>query len=249
MVRPPFRSVKGRKDTRPMAALLEKVRDFQKHPVLSKERQAALYGISTPITRRASLLATRGNGATKAAPSIDAQSSQHDDAQVPLHTTDDLLRQGASRMAGFPWHLLFGGLGALVALYTVLFVIAFACIWIGNLFQYGPTHTAYTQAVINDQAYTVQTSNINGTILVTLINNKDGTAKVYSGPSLDPHAWNDDMSGIVVTAEVGKDQPTPTITIHVIGSITYLHLFFVRPQMTFLLVPDKQAGYSVAPSS
>ena len=83
-----------------MAALFERIRDFQRHPVLSKERQTTLYGISTPITRRASLLATQGNGATKAASRADTQSSQHDDAQVPLHATGDLPRyEGSERQA------------------------------------------------------------------------------------------------------------------------------------------------------
>ena len=247
-----------------MAALLEMIRDFQTYPALSKKEQATLYGTYRPTIRRASLAAAQRNGAVKPmAKAASIADTQNGDAQIGR--SDDLdeqdisarkrgrsnATQGTYQSQGveFPWRVLFLGISIPVGIYTILFLVVAGWVSLTNTLSYGPTHTAYTSALINGQASTIQTSTINGSIYVTIINNKDGTAKVYSGPSLDPHAWNDDMSGIVVTAEVGKDQPTPTITIHVIGSITYLHLFFVRPQMTFLLVPDKQAGYSVAPSS
>jgi len=227
-----------------MAVLFERVRDFQRHPALSKERQAALYGISTPITRRASLPAAQGNGATKA--SADTQSSQHDDAQVPLHTTDDLPRlRGLKGIAGFPWHVLFGGLGALVALYTVLFGVACVCIGIGNLLQYGPIHTSYTHTTINGQPATIIASNERGDITLTIkVTQLDSSIQVgsYSGPILNPEVWNGDLSGIVVTAQVAKDGQT--ITVHLVGDPNYFHPFLVRPTQDFSLLADKQ-GYKV----
>ena len=234
-----------------MAVLCERVRDFQRHPLLSKDRQAALYGTSTPPTRRASLPAAQRNGATRPAPQVASVADTQNDEQEMLacKTGRSNVTPGTHHVVEFPWKVLLVGISIPVGIYTILFLVVAGWILLTNTLSYGPTHTAYTSTTINGQVSTIETSNINGTIYVTIINNKDGTAKVYSGPSLDPHAWNDDMSGIVVTAEVGKDRPTPTITIHVIGSINYLRLFFVRPQMTFLLVPDKQAVYSVAPSS
>jgi len=134
------------------------------------------------------------------------------------------------------------GIALLVALYTLVFLIVLVCINLSNTWNYGPTHTSYTQATINGTSDTIQTSNQNGTIYVTIINNQDGSSHTYTGPKLDPAAWNGDMNSIVATASV-KSQTT--ITVHLIGNISYFRLFFVRPEMQFSLVANGQSGYNV----
>ena len=134
------------------------------------------------------------------------------------------------------------GTASLVALYTLAFFIVLLCINLSNTWNYGPTHTSYTQATLNGVSSTIQTSNQDGMIYVTIINNQDGSSHTYTGPKLDPAAWNGDLSGIVATASV-KSQTT--ITVHLIGNISYFRLFFVRPEMQFSLVANGQSGYNV----
>lgn len=148
------------------------------------------------------------------------------------------------------WKIIFGVLSALLTtafiIYTIVFLIVAGCIAVGNAWQFGQAHTASTQATINGVPTTIITSNINNTIYVTVIS-KDGPTKMYTGPTLDPSAWNGDPGGVIATATVGKGQ-TPTITVSLIGNMNYLRPLFVRPQSTFSLVPDKQAGYKVVQS-
>jgi hypothetical protein len=256
-----------------MAALLEMLRNHQQHPAMNEHDHNTAYGIYPPKVRRASLAGTPQQAATKPAPKhthpADTQSS--DTTQVSPHDTDALENEPHASTQMIPlkgrdttnttqfqarrsfWQVTFTGLcwitGIATLLYTILFLIVAGWILLTNTFSYGPTHTAYTQAVINGEATTIQTSNVNGTILITLINDRDGTIKTYTGPALSASAWNNDLSGIVATTNVEANQATPTITVHLIGNVNYFHLLFARPQMAFQLLPDKHAGYKVVSAS
>lgn len=244
-----------------MAALLGKLRNHLDSPAMTKQERAAEYGTYTPKIQRAS------------APNLQA-SQRHPVVrpglqvaiQTPRRTTDKL--QAASQPIIQGSYASFKGLiknfiqliialiiclaGIVTIIYTLVFFVVAGCLLLGNLASYGPTHTAYTQAIINGQNTTIETSNVNGNIHITVITTaKDGSTsyKIYSGPPLDPNAWNDDMSGITATAEVAPHQINPTITVHLIGNVNYFHLLFKRPQMTLHLIPDKQAGYKVIVAS
>jgi hypothetical protein len=152
---------------------------------------------------------------------------------------------------GFPWKALLTGISIPVAIYTVLYLVLTSWILLTNTLTYGPVHTSYAQAAINGEPSVVQVSNINGAIYVTILQAQhDGSIKAstYLGPALNPSAWNGDLRGIVATVEVAKGQHIPTITVHLLGSMSYVHLFFVRPTLTFSLIPDKQASYKVVQS-
>lgn len=132
--------------------------------------------------------------------------------------------------------------GLIIGGYTIIFFIVLLWISFGNVLTYGPTHTAYTTATINGRQTLIQTSNVGGSIIVSIM--QKGMAITVSGPTLNPDAWNNDLSGIVATAQVDQGK----ITINLIGSPSYLHLFFVRPQMSFSLVVDGSGGYKLGPS-
>ena len=231
----------------------------------------------TPRVARRSLNAAQRNALKNATPSqsvsseddvpIPVQAQQNYDAPEP--TTDALgeeprtirprSRNGsATTMApyqpqktGFPWKVLLIGTTIPVVLYTVLFLILTGWIMLTNTLTYGPTHTSYTQATINGELSVIQTSNVNGTIYVTILQAQhDGRIKAstYLGPALDPSGWNGDLRSIVATVEVAKGQQNPTITIHLTGTIGYFHLLFARPTLTFSLMPDKQSGYKIVQS-
>lgn len=134
--------------------------------------------------------------------------------------------------------------GFITITYTILFFIVAGCLSLANLASYGPVHTSYTQTILNGQPTTIQASNVNGAILITLIN-QDGSAKTYAGPALQASAWNGDLNGIVATADMEQNQ----ITVHLTGGMNYLHLLFARPQMKLQLLPDKQTGYKVVIAS
>ena len=266
-----------------MAALLEKVRDHQKHPVLTEEERIAQFGTYTPTRRRASLPASQRN-----APMPKQADHLYDNnADIQTSTpriTDDLdleeeegpatgrqpiaintrrsggntnpPRAGGQHITSSQqahrsvWKVIFGFLSAVVTalfiLYTVVFLIVAGWIALSNAWQYGQAHAASTQVVIDGKPTTIITSNINHTIYVTIIS-KDGPAKMYTGAVLDASSWNNDPGSVVATASVGKGQ-TPTITISLVGSVNYIRPLFVRPQSSFSLVPDKQAGYKVVQS-
>jgi hypothetical protein len=256
-----------------MAALLEMLRNHQQHPAMNEHDRHAAYGTYPPRVRRASLAGTPQQTATRPAPKHTSPTDalDGDTVQVPLPTTDELENEphaskhlialrnrDTTDSSQFQtrrsfWQVTFTGLcwvtGIATLLYTILFLIVAGWILLTNTFSYGPTHTAYTLAVINGQATTIQTSNVNGTILITLINDRDGTIKTYTGPALSASAWNNDLSGIVATTNVEANQATPTITVHLIGNVNYFHLLFARPQMAFQLLPDKHADYKVVSAS
>lgn len=266
-----------------MAALLEKVRDHQKHPVLTEEERIAQFGIYTPARRRASLPTSQRNAPRPK--QVDSRYDNNADIQTnPTRTTDDLEledeeegsvtgrqpiaintrrggntnppRTGGQRVTSNPqtnrsvWKVIFSFLSAVVmvlfVLYTVVFLLVAGWIALSNAWQYGQAHAASTQAVIDGKPITIITSNINHTIYVTIIN-KDGSAKMYTGATLDASAWNGDPGNVIATASVGKGQ-APTITVSLVGNMNYLRPLFVRPQSSFTLVPDKQAGYKVVQS-
>lgn len=247
-------------------------RNYQHIPATYPDDEG--FGTYTPTHRRASLPAAQRTGTNRAVPTAARRGEREDyqdNDEASTCTTDDLEdeprtsrqlmvsptgrgtknTQGTSQpqSARSPWKTLCIGIGIPVGIYTLLFVIVAGWILLINTLQYGPTHTAYTQATIKGQASTIVTSNINNTIYVTIINQKNGTSHTYTGPMLDPNAWGGDTNGIVATAEIEQGQAAPTITVHLVGDMNYFHLFFVRPQMTFLLVPDTQSGYKVVASS
>ena len=129
----------------------------------------------------------------------------------------------------------------LVVVYTVVFWSVLGVSDLYNTWSYGPTHTAYLTTTMNGVSSTIQTSNQNGTIYVTIINNQDGSSHTYTGPKLNPDTWNDDMNSIVATASV---HPNQKITIHLLGTVNYFRLLR-RPEASFSLVPDGQGSYKV----
>ncbi len=158
-------------------------------------------------------------------------------ALAPMGQTQMQKRIDGKRLVG----ILVGILSIFLIIYTITFFIVLGCITAYNTLNYGPTHTAYTTAVLNGTTSTIQTSNQGGTIYVMITVN--GSSQTYTGPNLNlnPDAWNRDVNSVVATAEVGKDQ---RITIHLLGNVNYFRPFFVRPEAKFLLVPDRQ-GYKV----
>ena|SRR5579859_4462342 len=164
--------------------------------------------------------------------------------------TDDLSTAHHSVLrAGRGWWQIawIGGMGATVALYSLMFVVVAGWISLTNTLQYGPVHTTYTVTKLSGQDATIISSNQAGDITITVkIHQNDGSLLIrsYQGPALSADTWNGDLGSIVVTSAVAGDGQT--IKVSLLGSVNYLHLFFVRPSATFSLVPDKQAGYKVA---
>lgn len=235
-----------------METLLTKLRDFQKTPIMTRQEQAEQFGVYEPRVRRASLPKYTVN--PKQATRNNYQDDEDESTEIidVLPHTEDLvvIQQQPNNQTPrkhSPWKALLIGAGIPVALYTIIFLIVAGWITISNTWQYGPVHTAYTTTIINNTPSTIITSNTNNTIYVTIINQKDGSSKTYTGPALDANTWGNDINEIVATAEVKtqKGQTTPTININLIGQVNYFHLLFARPQMHFTLVPDKQAGYKV----
>ena len=237
--------------------LATKQRNYQVHPLNEPSTSA-------PLVRRASAVqrnttgshTTQHEGATATSTSIFVD----DDEPVASHVVTSAklpntpiagTKSGTTsgRMAPGQW---YSGLpilvqlllcsGALVALYSIVFLVGCMGINISNTLAYGPTHTAYTTATLDGEPSTIVTSNIGGTISVTIIHQKDGSAKTYPGPTLNADAWNNDLGSIVATTQVS---PQGTIKVDLVGSPSYFHLFFWRPTMQFSLVPDGQGGYKV----
>lgn len=242
-------------------------------PALNAQERAELYGIQAVPTQRASRQPQRKRvrrdspkTATTTIAVADVQDYDDENNETPLPTTDSLQQNpetGPQRIVpirkyqstkgyghtqhprSFWINALLGALG-LVAGYTVLFFIILGCFRVMNTALYGPTYTYYTTATINAQPTEIVTSNVHGTIYVTLINLKDSTTKTYTGPLLNTQDWNDNLSSIVATAQVTGNQQTPKITIHMVGDISYFHLLFVRPESTFYLIPDSKGNYTVS---
>jgi hypothetical protein len=253
-----------------MAALLEKmVRDHRLHPVMTRQERDAAYGVQTPPKYlRRSLPANQRNGSKDATRyrqeenedmAVQTDPLAQDQAQQKVNTgkITPIKRADASGQVqqlhwqgGSFWIRALIVLGLATLVYTLIFLVAFICIGIGNLFMYGPIHTAYTTTTINGQPARIITSNDSGDITVTIkITQKDGTLLIrsYAGPVLNPDMWNGDLAGIVATPQVGSDGQT--ITVHLLGQINYFHPFFLRggrPEGSFSLVPDKQAGYKIS---
>jgi hypothetical protein len=250
-----------------MAALLEKVRDHRLHPVMTQQERDETYGVQTPQYRRRSLPANQRNGNTDAArrrqeheamaavqtdPLEEGQAQKVNTGKIvnikQRSTTSGQLpqvQQGNFWVAAGKW--LFSIAGGLTVLYTVIFLIAFVFVWVGNFVQFGPIHTTYTSATISGQPARIITSNDGGNITVTIkITQKDGSFLIrsYAGPVLNPNVWNGDLGGIVATSQVAGDGQT--IIVHLVGEINYFHPFLVRPAQDFSLVPDKQAGYKIS---
>lgn len=139
------------------------------------------------------------------------------------------------------------GLGAIVIVYSIVYLIIAAWIATSNAVVYGSqTHTSYTQVAVKGNTktttasnLTVITTNLNGTIYITVI--QAGHPTTYTGPTLKADAWNNDLSGVTATARV-TDQGV--IVVDLMGTMNYFHPLYVRPTMQFSLVPDK-AGYKV----
>ena len=248
-----------------MAALLEKLRDHRTHPVMTTDERETEYGVHTPTVRRASLKTVQQQRTAKRSVPKATTSANQQNNNADARTTEDLEDEPATtgqltpipikkRSNGnkgqavhqihakrFPWKVLVAGISIPLTVYTVLFLVVAGWILLTNTMTYGPTHTTFTRASLNGQASTVVTSNVSGTIYVTIITNKDGSAKTYTGPTLNANAWNGDMNSIVANVEVARN----TVTIHLIGGVNYFHLLFTRPTMTFCLVPTKQANYKI----
>src|SRR5450755_370974 len=255
-----------------MEALLEKTRNYQKHPTMSDDERDEQFGTPVPVTRRASLpprqrAAVASRPAPKATTTNDAplynntaeapvterlqNEPQESPALVPPRTRRNRAIQAYAPPRRYPWKALILGTSIPVVVYTVLFLILTGWMLLTNTLTYGPTPTSYAQATINGEPSVVQVSNINGAIYVTILqaqHNGSIKASTYLGPALDPSAWNGNLRGIVATVEVAKGQQNPTITIHLTGTIGYFHLLFARPTLTFSLMPDKQSGYKVVQS-
>jgi hypothetical protein len=254
-----------------MAALLEKIaRDHRLHPVMTRQERDETYGVQVPKYRRRSLPPEQRNGHK----GTDSHRQEQEDMEAAVQT-DPLsqdqaeqkvntgkitpIKQRTTTSGQLPlvqqqgnsfWIRALIVLGLATLAYTLIFLVAFICIGIGNLFMYGPIHTAYTTTTINGQPARIITSNDSGDITVTIkITQKDGTLLIrsYAGPVLNPDMWNGDLAGIVATPQVGSDGQT--ITVHLLGQINYFHPFFLRggrPEGSFSLVPDKQAGYKIS---
>lgn len=256
-----------------MAALLEKTRNYQKHPTMSDDERDEQFGTPVPVTRRASLpprqrAAASDRPAPKAAATDDAQvydttagapdtERLQNEPQESIPSVLTRTRRGRALQAyepparRYPWKALILGTSIPVLIYSAIFVLFAGWILLTNTLTYGPVHTNYTQATINGQPSVIQTSNVEGTIYITILQqqrNGSIAAKTYIGPALDPSAWNGDLHSIVATVEVAKGQQNPTITIHLTGTIGYFHLLFARPTLTFSLIPDKQSGYKIVQS-
>ncbi len=223
---------------------------------------------ATPKVARRSLSATQRHALKNATPQETVPSK--DDLPVPVqapeterltpptplrrrddnseNTTTSQQRWGLPSWATSLASNALLGILVVIVLYSLAYGIAFLGIATSNRLAYGPTHTSYTHATLNRQASDIITSNVNGTVYITIVQTQqNGTAKasIYTGPALDPSAWGNDLSSIVATASVAKNQ---VITVNLIGNINYFHLLFARPTMTLQLIPDKQAGYKVVSS-
>jgi len=162
--------------------------------------------------------------------------------------TDDLAKPRQRRHL-HGWAALVVGALALIALYLVIGWLYSAWTGISNRLSYGPTPTAYLDAVVGDHdgpghVTTFVAMNVHGTIVIQVAPGGDfSKVTTYTMPAQATfHAWGN-LDDIVVTLTVAGTGPTPDILVHLQGDPDIGH-FYQRPSATFALI-NQQPGFKV----
>ncbi len=165
------------------------------------------------------------------------------------HRTDDLPHQRQRRRLHGGVVLLLGAL-ALIALYLLIGWLYSAGLGVSNRLSYGPTPTAYLNAVVGDHdapghPTSFVAMNVHGTIVIQVAPGGDfvkSSTDVLT--TLDPHAWGN-VDDVIVTLQVQGGGPTPNVIVRLQGDPDLSH-FLVRPGASFLLL-NQLPGFRIGP--
>jgi hypothetical protein len=143
--------------------------------------------------------------------------------------------------------LLLGAL-ALIALYLTIGWLYSVGLGVSNRLSYGPTPTAYLDAVVGDHdapghPTSFVAMNVHGTIVIQVAPGGDFVkSSTYVLTTLDPHAWGN-VDDVIVALQVQGSGPTPNIIVRLQGDPDLSH-FLVRPGASFVLL-NQRPGFRV----